>query len=711
MTRWREIRIRTRAAGLRASPYYEWAAASGFVYYGATPWVPVLLGLRDTTAQQFAARALQMQKRKKHEQGWAAQVRVPVFYAVRQERLRKPTRFLAVLATKDFLRTIYDGGDPAGSIECFEIGRAMEVLEELGSPPSEAKHSGQSGRPEVVSAVIDDGVAFGHDRFWDAPEATRIEYVWDQLVPATEMTGTWGYGRQIDKRDPAEGIDRKLQDSRQAGLVDEDKFYRLMRQVDHSLPGHKPLSLRAAHGAHVMDIACNGFGRLQPGTRPIVAVQLPTATTADTSGATLAPQIYNGLCYVMDRASAIAANAGTGQLPVVVNVSYGIIAGPHDGSSPLEQAMDELLDSANPVDAEGNPTAPPFRVVLPAGNNFHSRCHANVCLPKAKARELHWRALPDDWTETYVEIWMPDRDESGNPASLAVTITAPDGTSTGAFSEGVVQELLADAGLAGWAAYYPPGVAGRRALLRLSLAPTGWPDGGMNLAPAGLYRLRIENTGKAEVKDIHAWIQRDDTPLGYRRRGRQSYFDDPKYQRFDNAGRLIESDPVAPPGVEDSYVKRDGTLNAIATGKHPIVVGGLRRSDWKPAAYTGSGPVVLPPGRGSPCNEGPDVLTISDDTPSHSGVLAAGARSGSAVPLQGTSVAAPQIASWVAEELAQGRAGDREAVAEYTKKIVAPPRYTERNPPAGAAAKPMPKRGGEGRIEFPSLRRPRAERL
>jgi hypothetical protein len=702
MIDWRKLAIRRRAAGLVANPYYEWTALSGFAFYGNADWLPVLLGLRNTTAQQFAVQVFQMQKRKKGEQGWAADLRIAPFYASRHERLRGPTRYLAVLATKNFLDDVYNGVGPSEFVERFELGRAVE-LSGSGEQPAALKTPGKAGRPEVVTGVIDDGIAFGHDRLWSADGTTRIEYFWDQLEPS-DVWDDWGYGRQITKRDPVEGIDRRMQDSRHAGLVDEDKLYRLTRQVDHTMLGHKPLALRAAHGTHVMDLAANGGARPQPGSRPIVAVQLPTATTQDTSGATLAPQIYNGLAYILDRSEAIAADAGTGQLPVVVNVSYGIIAGPHDGSSVLEKAIDDLLEAANPADCGA-----PFRVVLPAGNNYLSRCHACVSVKKKAAEELRWRVLPDDWTESHLEIWIPQKDDAGHATDLTVSITAPDGSTSSAFSAGVAQQLFFNGALAGLAAYYPPGAAGGRALLRLSLAPTRWPDGGLTLAPAGLYRVVIDNAnGKAKVSDIHAWIQRDDTPLGYRRRGRQSYFDDPRHSQYDNGGRAIESDDHVL--TKDSYVKRACTLNAIATGQHPIVVGALRRSDWRPAAYSGAGPVLHPPGRGQPNPDGPEALTISDDTPSHRGVLASGARSGSSVPLQGTSVAAPQIARWVAEELAQGRAGDRKAVAQYTKKIVPPPDYTERNPPAGAAAKPGPERGGEGRIEFPPARRARTDR-
>jgi len=712
VSRWREVSIFPRAAGMRANPYYEWLRKTRFAYYGSSDWLPVLFELKaPTTAQDFAHTVFEMQKRKEHERDWAAGLRIPPFYRTRPERLTRPTRFLAGLATRKFLEDVYAGASPSGAIERFEIG--CEIKLSTGNPPSGGPKPGKKKIPpkSVLTGVIDDGIGFAHDRFWSKDGTTRIEYVWDQLEPST-VWGDWGYGRQIDKYDPAEGINKRMADSRTGRLVDEDKFYRLTKQVDHTQRGHKSLARRAAHGTHVMDIACNA-GRTPPDpeTRPIVAVQLPTATTADTSGATLGPQIYNGLTYIVDRAEAIASDGSCGQLPVVVNVSYGLIAGPHDGSSVLEQAMDDLLKSCNPVDSNGKPTTPPFRVVLPAGNNYLSRCHAHFDLPAKTARTLHWRVLPDDWTESHVEIWLPDKDDNGHAVNLSVTVTAPDGDATSAFSAGIAHELVIGGQVVGWAVYFAPGAAGRRALLRLTLAPTGAPDGGVSLAPAGLWRIGIDNaSGQAQVSDLHAWIQRDDTPVGYARRGRQSYFDDPDYARFDSQGRLIKDDTDVL--TSRSYVKRSGTINAIATGTEPIVVAGIRRSDWATAKYSGAGPVANhPPGRGQPQPKGPDVMTVSDDTPSHHGVLGAGARSGSCAAMHGTSVAAPQIARWIAEELALNRPGGRQDVTDYTKKMVAAPLYTEKNPPGGAVPKPAAERGGAGRVEFPPARTSRVERF
>jgi hypothetical protein len=132
-----------------------------------------------------------------------------------------------------------------------------------------------------------------------------------------------------------------------------------------------------------------------------------------------------------------------------------------------------------------------------------------------------------------------------------------------------------------------------------------------------------------------------------------------------------------------SAVKRAGTLNAIATGEHPIVIGGFRRKDFLAVDYSGEGAVAA--------RMGPDASAVSDDSIVHRGVLAAGTRSGSVVALTGTSVAGPQIARLVACLLAEGKPADRAAIRDFAKA------EEEANPQRPCL--PPEERAGRGRID------------
>ena len=71
------------------------------------------------------------------------------------------------------------------------------------------------------------------------------------------------------------------------------------------------------------------------------------------------------------------------------------------------------------------------------------------------------------------------------------------------------------------------------------------------------------------------------------------------------------------------------------------------------------------------------------------GRLAAGSHSGARVPVGGTSVAAPQIARWVADDLSVGNAGDRARVQWKAT-------FDEANAPPGDPP-PLPSRRRLGR--------------
>jgi len=183
---------------------------------------------------------------------------------------------------------------------------------------------------------------------------------------------------------------------------------------------------------------------------------------------------------------------------------------------------------------------------------------------------------------------------------------------------------------------------------------------GHPLAPHGLWTLTLQGTGPGPDGPVDAWIERDDLLYGYPRRGRQAYFDEPDYLRFDPLGREVTSDGAQPPQCP---VLRAGMINALATGTASVVVGGFRRKEIEYAAYSAGGPIT--PARGGVIGalfRKPDAGLVSDESQVHAGVLAAGSRSGSTVAMAGTSVAAPQRSWAVARELAVAGAGDRAAL-------------------------------------------------
>jgi hypothetical protein len=536
----------------------------------------------------------------------------------------------------------------------------------------------------VVIGIIDDGIPFAHERFRRPDGTTRVESVWVQHGPAANVPVDFDNGFEIPKTE----IDSLLATCRRGDLIDEDEIYRRARVADFTLNGRKSQAWRASHGAHVMDLACGWDPDAAPDWR-IICVQLPTTITADSSGASLAPYAVKALEYIRDRAQAIAG--GGKSLPVAVNFSYGLLAGPHDGTNEIELAFDRILREHNTI-----PGNKPMRVVIPSGNSHLARAHATLSF-EAKGRHatLPLRVLPDDLTPSFVEIWLPPAAAAGNRVEL--NIATPQGDISPPLEENDSYILQYDMGgkvLCEARYHFFPAPTGRGMFL-ISLQPTvrieseNSPVPTDPVAPAGLWNLTLANQGLSSHQSVEAWVQRDDAPIGYRRRGRQAFFDVPSYEIYGHDGKPLEEDDPACP------VKRAGSINAIATGRDTIVIGGLLRRELRPPAYSAGGPITTPAGAASPHRCGPDALTVSDDSIVQSGVLAAGTRSGSVVAMNGTSVAAPLIARWIAGELADGRLGNREAVWKLADD-------NELLPLSGP--KPSPERGGAGRAPLPPVR-------
>lgn len=665
-------------------PYWDWTVATKFLYYGSAKKLPMLVEFDFSRAQEIDE--------------FLAQNEGSDDEFVRHLRARRAghgdtrnLKFLSVLVPKDDL----SGKRSPNQIPfvrryqlCRSVKLSEAALPAVRSRRRAASSAGSTSTPPliVVSGVIDDGIAFAHERFRGRDGKTRVEWFWDQSEPATNVASPspWDYGRELTKQD----IDNLLTACTHGNLADEEELYRQAGFADQALSGHKPLAWRAAHGTVVADIACGADPSDGRPANPIVAVQLPIATTADTSGGTLAKQAFDAIHYILLRAEKIAQANGLASVPVVINLSYGLFAGPHDGTSMLETAINEFIRSRVPSSGGNSELC----VVIPAGNSYLSRCHANFCLKSAEERELTWRVLPDDRTESFLEIWLPKQDEGGSPPVVEVTVTTPTGATVVLDPQAAGSQWVAGNGSPVCSVMrYTEAQTLNRPLISISLAPTASPDGGIWLAPSGAWRIKLKNCGSSELREINAWIQRDDAPYGYPQRGRQSYFDDPKYCRFDDAGREIEDDNVPP---NQSSVRRNGSINAIATGQGPIVVGGFRRSDRRYAKYSAAGPVVHPPGRGAPSDDGPDAMAASEDSVACHGVLGSGARSGSTVAMNGTSVAAPRVARALVDYMIAnpGNLPNRQTVFDWACQA-------EGNPPQCAADV---RRGG-GRLKLSEI--------
>lgn len=183
--------------------------------------------------------------------------------------------------------------------------RGLDASDNNGFSEREPFDYSQKGT--VVAGIIDYGIAFAHERFRLSNTATRLEYFWVQDAPQNVPLRIGPrhpvpYGCEIG----ASYINDLLGHADVAG---EDAIYKkaAQRLGPHWL---RSVSRRVAHGTHVADLACGypltGELKKEREQRPIVCVQLPEPTTADSSGENLDAYALDGIRYILERADEIA---------------------------------------------------------------------------------------------------------------------------------------------------------------------------------------------------------------------------------------------------------------------------------------------------------------------------------------------------------------------------------------------------------------------
>lgn len=633
-------------------PYVDWALGPGRNHYfrqePANRLVPLLLRLKGNTATKFLKEVFGDDK-------MPNDLRRGFFFRILFRTPPDPrgnfTVWLAVVANER-IRDLIASPRAAPYLESVSLGRligfpGLRALPALPKPPPKPQAKGRARRvvraaavPQmVVMGVIDDGIAFAHERFRTDAGGSRVEYCWLQ-----------GPGIILTKAN----IDVLL-----AAHADEEVLYRVAGQYDFHTSEHKSAAWRAAHGTHVMDLACGFDPAANCDDRPIVCVQLPVAATADEYPGTLYVYISLAIDYIVTCAQMIAAARGVDPM-VVINLSYGLLADPHDGTGAIEKFIDDKINQC------WDELRLKLRVVLPSGNSYLSRIHAQLSFASGPpTRTLQWRVQPDDRSPSFLEVWLPSPCPAPANSRITLTVTSPTGASMTTWENGPLVSTAGSSGPYAWA-YWTSWPSSDRARFTVILQSTAHPDPSSpvaQLAPAGRWEVELTYTGGLAAADlVHAWIGRDDNVYGFPLRGRQSYLDDPACTRFDHAGRDEEYDNNV------SRVRREATINSIATGELAIVMGGYLGKEKLPAKYSAAGCKPLqapPPPPPDLVPRWPDAMTVGEDSRVHTGVLAAGSHSGSVIAMGGTSVAAPQIARLVADDLAGGGNGDRATVQAW----------------------------------------------
>ena len=345
---------------------------------------------------------------------------------------------------------------PEKAFSVSEINGSQSALK--GSFP--AMNPGIDGTGVIVG-VVDYGCDIAHMNFRknDTVGSTRILNLWDQNSSANSSSpAPYNYGREFSSTEINEA------------LLDPRGPYQALAYD----PGI------GSHGTHVMDIAGgNGLSTSHPGVAPasdLIFVQIGGLDFDDTESFGSSRRLLEAVSYIFDKADALGR-------PCVVNISLGTHGGPHDGSTLVEQAFDQLL-------GEKNGRA----IVVAAGNSYGARSHTFQNLNPGETTTRTWQIPEDDFRfPNEVEFWF------NGDAEIVPTLITPSGQRLASVASGTTDLLK----------------AGDRTVGILSNR-TNDPNNQDNhidfLLLGGLtgdWQIELVNQGTSNAT-IHGWIERDD---------------------------------------------------------------------------------------------------------------------------------------------------------------------------------------------------------
>lgn len=487
-------------------------------------------------------------------------------------------------------------------------------------------------RAQVVAAVLDDGCPLFNHAY--SPSSTSVDpscvkWLWHQgRTPGRywQQPGMIGgkqlYGAELDSAAIA----------KVAKAGDEAARYDALAYLQtHRVPADEVWKSRY-HGAAILSLvagnpapqslATGSIGQQNNAKWPTLFVQFPSAEPLDTAGGWLGVRVFDGLQYVLDRAALSYIQPGDGEkppVPVVACVSYGGLAGPHDGTSMLERAIIALLNANKHL-----------RVVLPAGNGFDRGIHAVAVADNQNAATFRVFVPPDCPHPCFIEVWVPDNVQR-EITNINVMLQSPSGAAAISLKgPGAVTNADESAGIV-LARRVAQGQNGT--MILLAVQPT---------RVSGFVRPNVEPRGQAGVWvitvggpkiccELHAWIERDDIAARV-----------PRAQQARFVGKVrIPGNALSAEAVIDE----SSTFSSIANATHKrlYIVGAVcamaTTGPNSVSKYSASGPARAPGGR-----IGPDYSGRADAAPSLPGVNVYGVRSGDRYRSSGTSIAAAIVA-------------------------------------------------------------------
>jgi subtilisin family serine protease len=212
----------------------------------------------------------------------------------------------------------------------------------------------------VIVGIIDGGIYWQHEDFYNSDNTTRIRYIWDQSVTGGNAPLPYNYGNQWSWLD-----------------------------INSGSCSHVPPSSDYGHGTCVAGIAA-GNSNSTKGTA--FENQLTGVAPESEIIAVRIVDDQNFLSNVADAVDYIFKKADAMGKPCVINTSIGTYYGSHDGRDLSTRLIEALLDQRN------------GRVlVAAAGNGGHIPHHLSYSIPSDSAYTFF--KYNTTYNEVYFDLW------------------------------------------------------------------------------------------------------------------------------------------------------------------------------------------------------------------------------------------------------------------------------------------------------------------
>jgi hypothetical protein len=442
------------------------------------------------------------------------------------------------------------------------------ILLDVGAPANARQNKKPSSNEnlllsndKIIAGIIDNDIGFLNRRFQNDDGDTRFLGIWLQAREQVVRTSS-GLAEvmQVGLALNATQISELAKQNDERG-----SYHRLNAELHHPLKFQGP-PRTGTHGTAVADLAYGADPDEEMAKVPLLAVQLPPEAAEDTSGTYSESYIVQGMRWLIFQTFMAAPRA-----KLVVNISFGALAGQKDGGKFLEAQIAGEIENAKSLGIE-------TKVVFAFGNSFNSRQVAKISVGKGAPASLKWAIQPNNPAPSFLEVRaLVDNKLVDLPEDIQFTLISPTGGT--AIPQMSVAPETAWPNIANGEQiariYHVPNrdpLPGDRpattSFCNLAIAPTIPSEGHTKIAIAGEWTLICEHE---ETVDLVLQIQRGDTAPGFGPSGQQSFF----VGYFEDAvdGNGHKSKTVTAP------LTNEGTNSAYTTSPHPniLTAGALRQ--------------------------------------------------------------------------------------------------------------------------------------